>query len=74
MYRGIFFGLCGYMLDINLVFFRKLLYLECCMRVKWELAIAYVVLGKGRFFAMGLGFIGQKIEMGMGLRFKQVNK
>ena len=45
------------------------------MRVKWELTIAYIVLGKGRFYALGLGFIGQKtIEMGMGLRFKQVNK
>ena len=30
------------------------------MRVKWELPIAYIMLGKGRFYALGLGFIGQK--------------
>ena len=36
--------------------------------VKWELGIAYFVLGKGRFHALGLGFIGKKtIERGSGI-------
>ena len=34
--------------------------LESREGVKWELGIAYFVLGKGKLHALRLGFIGQK--------------